>query len=171
MIRSFSGIEPILADGVYIAESAEVIGRVTLGERANIWFGAVLRGDDNAISIGKHTNIQDLCVLHISHDHPCVIGDNVTVGHRAILHGCTVGNGSLIGMGAIVLDGAVIEDQAMVGAGSLVAPGKRIPSRHLAVGSPARVIRELTEEEIQSLRQSAEDYADLADKYREGGSL
>lgn len=166
MIRKFQQHQPQVAEDAFVADSAQIVGRVTVNERASVWYGAVLRGDDNAISIGAYTNIQDNCVLHITTTEPCVVGDYVTVGHNAILHGCTVGNEVLVGMGSIVLNGAIVEDQVIIGAGTLIPPGKRVPARSLVVGSPAKVVRDLTEEEIRSLKQSAEHYALLADKHR-----
>ncbi len=166
MIRKFQEFHPQVAEDAFVAETAQIVGRVQVDRRASIWYGAVLRGDDNAIRIGAYTNIQDNCVLHITTTEPCIVGDHVTVGHSAILHGCTVGNEVLVGMGSIILNGAVIEDQVIIGAGTLIPPGKRVPARSLVVGSPAKVVRDLTEEEIRSLRQSAEHYALLADKHR-----
>lgn len=166
MIRDYQEHHPQIAEDTFIAESAQVIGRVHVDARASIWYGAVIRGDDNMISIGAYSNIQDNCVLHITTTETCIVGTHVTVGHSAILHGCTIGNEVLVGMGSIILNGAVIEDQVIIGAGTLIPPGKRVPARSLVVGSPAKVVRDLTEEEIRSLKQSAEHYALLADKHR-----
>lgn len=166
MIRDYQEHHPQIADDTFIAESAQVIGRVQVDARASVWYGAVVRGDDNMISIGAYSNIQDNCVLHITTTETCIVGNHVTVGHNAILHGCTIGNEVLVGMGSIILNGAVIEDQVIIGAGTLIPPGKRVPARSLVVGSPAKVVRDLTEEEIRSLKQSAEHYALLADKHR-----
>lgn len=166
MIRNFQEHQPQIAEDAFVAESAQIVGRVQVDSRASIWYGAVLRGDDNRICIGPYTNIQDNCVLHITTTESCIVGSHVTVGHNAILHGCTIGNEVLVGMGAIVLNGAVIEDQVIIGAGTLIPPGKRIPARSLVVGSPAKVVRDLTDEEIRSLKLSAENYALLADKHR-----
>lgn len=166
MIRKFQEFHPQVDEDTFVAESAQIVGRVQVDRRASVWYGAVLRGDDNAIRIGAYTNIQDNCVLHITTTEPCIVGEHVTVGHSAILHGCTVGNEVLVGMGSIILNGAIIEDQVIIGAGTLIPPGKRVPARSLVVGSPAKVVRDLTEEEIRSLRQSAEHYALLADKHR-----
>jgi carbonic anhydrase/acetyltransferase-like protein (isoleucine patch superfamily) len=153
-------------DSCFVAENATLIGQVTLRKNVNIWYGAVLRGDDHYISIGENTNIQDNCVIHIDHDFPTIIGDDVTVGHGAIVHACKVGNNVLIGMGAIVLNGAEIGDNVIIAAGSLVPPGKKIPSNTLVMGSPAKVTRELTEQNISDIRDSAMYYAELANKYR-----
>ncbi len=166
MIRDYQTHHPEVAQDAFVAESAQVIGRVQVDSRASIWYGAVVRGDDNHISIGAYSNIQDNCVLHITTAEPCIVGTHVTVGHTAILHGCVIGNEVLVGMGSIILNGAVIEDQVIIGAGTLIPPGKRVPARSLVVGSPAKVVRDLTEEEIRSLKQSAEHYALLADKHR-----
>lgn len=166
MIRDYQTHHPEVAEDAFVAESAQVIGRVQVYSRASIWYGAVVRGDDNYISVGAYSNIQDNCVMHITTTEPCIVGTHVTVGHNAILHGCVIGNEVLVGMGSIILNGAVIEDQVIIGAGTLIPPGKRVPARSLVVGSPAKVVRDLTEEEIRSLRQSAEHYALLADKHR-----
>jgi carbonic anhydrase/acetyltransferase-like protein (isoleucine patch superfamily) len=167
-IRSWQGKKPDLGAGVYIDAGAVVIGAVALAEDVSIWPAVVVRGDVNFISIGSGTNIQDGSVLHVTHAYegapsgfPLIIGRNVTVGHRVVLHGCTVGDHCLIGIGSIVMDGAVIEDEVVLGAGSLVAPGKRLESGYLYVGSPARRTRELSGEEKQFLRYSASHYVAL----------
>lgn len=164
------GKTPVLGAGVFVAPTAVLVGDVTVGEHSSVWFGAVLRGDLNRISIGRCTNIQDNCVLHITDVLPCVIGDYVTVGHGAIVHGCSIGNEVLIGMGAVILDGAVIEDQCIIGAGAVVTPGTRIPSGSLAVGTPAKVIRSLDPEERARFKQWAEEYVRLAEAYRQAHS-
>jgi len=172
-IRTYNDISPTIGARVYIDPAAVVIGRVTIGDDASIWPGAVLRGDVHEIRVGARTSIQDGSVLHVTHDspefspggHACIVGSDVTVGHRAVLHACTVGNFCLIGMGAIVLDGAVIEDNVILGAGSLVAPGKRLESGGLYVGSPARRARDLKPEELAFLKYSAEHYVKLKDAY------
>lgn len=169
MIRNFQEQAPQIAENAFVAESAQIIGAVTVGENSSIWYGAVLRGDDNSITIGACSNIQDNCVLHITTSENCVVGDYVTVGHSAILHGCTVGNEVLVGMGSSILNGAVVEDQVIIGAGTLIPPGKRVPSRSLVVGSPAKVVRDLTDEEIKGLKVSAENYALLAQRHSQGG--
>lgn len=166
MIRDYQTHQPVIDQDAFIAESAQVIGRVQVDAKASIWYGAVVRGDDNHITIGAYSNIQDNCVMHITTTESCSVGSYVTVGHNAILHGCAIGNEVLVGMGSIILNGAVIEDQVIIGAGTLIPPGKRVPARSLVVGSPAKVVRDLTEEEIRSLKQSAEHYALLADKHR-----
>ncbi len=164
MIERYVDFEPRIGAGVYVAPTALVLGRVTLGARASVWPGAVLRGDINEIIIGEMTNIQDLAVGHLEDDRPLVVGAYVTVGHGAILHACDVGDGCLIGMGAILLNGAKVGAGTTIGAGSLVPPGKEIPPGVLALGSPAKVVRELTAEEVAHNRYWAEKYAkDAAD--------
>lgn len=161
---------PAIGPRVFIADTARVIGDVTLGEGSSVWFGAVVRGDVQPIRVGARTNIQDLSVLHVTSGRwPTVLGDDVTVGHRVILHGCTVHDRALIGMGAIVMDGAVIGEEAIVGAGALVTPGTQVPPQTLVVGSPARPVRELRAEEVADLRQSAEHYVALAARYLAAG--
>ncbi len=171
-LRSYNGTRPSLAAGAYVDEGALVIGDVVIGEDSSLWPGVVVRGDVHHIRIGRRTNVQDGSVLHVTqageHDgdgHPVAIGDEVTIGHRAVVHGCTVGNRVLIGIGAVVLDGAVIEDEVMVAAGSLVAPGKTLASGHLYVGSPARQARALSERERASLLEAAQHYVDLKVQY------
>ena len=153
-----------IAEWVYIAEGAKIIGDVTIGEDSSVWYNAVIRGDSNSIVIGENTNVQDNAVLHASHNHALQIGDNVTIGHGAIVHGCTVGNNVLIGMGAIILDGAVIEDNCIIGAGALVTQNKVVPEGSLALGNPAKVVRELTEEEKESILKNADEYSEEAHK-------
>ncbi len=167
MIRDFQDKTPKIHETCFVAENATVIGQVELAENVNVWYGTVLRGDVNFIRIGKNTNIQDNTVVHVeSNGHPTIIGENVTIGHGAIVHACTVGDHSLIGMGAIVLDGAVIGENVILGAGALVPPGKTIPDNSLAVGSPAKVIRTLSEDEIPKRISHAERYVALAEKHK-----
>ncbi|RKD28025.1 Carbonic anhydrase or acetyltransferase, isoleucine patch superfamily [Caminicella sporogenes DSM 14501] len=165
MIIKYKDYEPDVHNSCFIAETAQIIGRVTLKENVNIWFGSVLRGDGNYIEVGENTNIQDNCVVHINSEMPTVIGKNCTIGHGAIVHACTIGNNVLVGMGAIVLDGAVIEDNVIIGAGALIPPGKTVPKNSLVIGSPGKVVRELTDEEIKNLKQSAIHYVELAKDY------
>jgi len=153
---------PTLGQGVYIARGAVVLGDVTLGDYASIWYGAVLRGDINRIEIGHHTNIQDNTVVHLTDDLPCVVGNHVTVGHAAILHACTIGNEVLVGMGSAILDGAVIGDQCLVGARALVTPGTKVPPGSLVLGMPAKVVRALTAEERMNLKNMGDKYAAYA---------
>lgn len=150
--------QPVLGPGVYVAATAVVTGDVTLGESSSVWHGAVLRGDIQRIEIGCFSNIQDLCVVHLAEDYPCLIGDWVTVGHGAILHACTVGHETLIGMGATVLDGAVVGAQCLVGARALITPGTTIPDGSLVLGAPAKVVRALEPAERAGLKVWAEKY-------------
>ncbi|HET7606608.1 MAG TPA: gamma carbonic anhydrase family protein [Sphingomicrobium sp.] len=157
--------EPKLGEGAWAAPSADLIGDVRLGARASVWFGAVLRGDNTPLILGEETNFQDGAVGHSDADFPLTIGARVTVGHQAILHGCTVADDCLIGMGARILNGAVIEPECIVGAGALVTEGKRFERGSLIVGAPARVVRQVTDEEKQALRESAAHYAEKARRY------
>ena len=166
MIRPFGDIRPCVDGAAFVADTAVVIGDVTLGRDTGVWFGCLVRGDVHHIVIGAETNIQDLTVMHVTGGlHATTIGDRVTVGHRAILHGCTVQDRCLIGMGAIILDGAVVETGAMVAAGALVPPGARIPAGMLAMGAPARVVRAVTAAEDASIDDSAAKYVLLAHRY------
>ena len=146
-----------------------MLGDVTLGDHASVWYNAVLRGDINRIAVGHHSNIQDLAVLHLADNFPCLVGNYVTVGHGAILHACTIGDEVLIGMGATVLDGAVIGEQSLVGARALVTPGTQIPPGSMVLGSPAKVVRQLTPEERARLKTWAEKYVSVADHYLKQG--
>ena len=163
-------VTPTLPDNgdCYIAPGARVIGNVVLGREVGIWFNAVLRGDNEAIVIGPGANIQDGCVLHTDPGFPMVLGSDVTVGHSAILHGCTIGDGTLIGMGAVVLNGARIGKGCLIGANALVTEGKDIPDYSMAVGQPARVIRPVDQAMAGELRRAAEVYRDRQRQYREG---
>lgn len=165
MIYQFEDRVPVLPDEYYVAESATVIGDVTLGEQASIWCGAVLRGDLEPIIVGSRSNIQDNSVAHTSSGFPVVLGDDVTVGHNVTLHGCTVGNNCLIGMGAILLDGGEIGDNCIVAAGALVTEGQKIPGGSLVMRAPARVVRDLSEDEIASIRNFADIYVNLQARY------
>jgi len=170
LIRAWGGKAPRLADGVWVAEGAVILGDVEIGPGSSVWFGAVVRGDVNHVRVGSRTNIQDHSILHVtSGTHPTSVGDDVTLGHRVTLHGCTVKDRCLIGIGAVVLDGAVVGEDSMVGAGSLVPPGMVVPPGMLALGSPAKVRRELTREEIASFRRSAASYSAYAEQYRKEG--
>ncbi|MEW6696762.1 MAG: gamma carbonic anhydrase family protein [Bacillota bacterium] len=166
MILPYLDHSPKINASAYIAPGAVVIGRVELQENVSIWYNAVVRGDVDSVCIGRATNIQDGCLLHQNEGAPLVIGEEVTVGHGAILHGCTVGDGCLIGMGAIILTGAKIGPEALIGAGAVVKEGQEIPPGVLAVGSPARIIRSLSEEERKSLRESARQYQAMAEQHR-----
>ena len=173
-LRAYQGIHPTLGARVFVDECALVIGRVVLGDDASVWPFAVLRGDVNFIEIGARTNVQDGSVLHVVHDSaevsgglPLVIGDDVTVGHKAMLHAARIGHRCLIGMGAVVLDGAIIENEVIVAAGSVVPPGKRLTSHGLYLGNPAKRVRDLTEAERARLVSSARHYVKVKDSYRQ----
>jgi carbonic anhydrase/acetyltransferase-like protein (isoleucine patch superfamily) len=166
MILPFKDKNPQIDSSVYIVDSAVVVGDVVIGEESSVWFNAVVRGDVNHIRIGRRTNIQDGCVLHVSRkDYPLVIGDGVTVGHNVTLHACTIASNCLIGMGAVVMDGSDIGQNCIIGAGALVTPHTVISPGNMAVGSPAKVKRKLSEEEIQSIRDSAEHYVSDIQSY------
>jgi carbonic anhydrase/acetyltransferase-like protein (isoleucine patch superfamily) len=167
-VYEFEGIAPQISEGVWIADSAEVMGAVEIGQDASIWFGAVVRGDSESIRIGAGTNIQDASVLHADVGKPLIIGDHVTVGHQVMLHGCIIGDGSLIGIGAVVLNGARIGKGCLVGAGALVTEGKEFPDGSMIIGSPAKAVKELTEEQRQGLLASARHYVDNARRFRSG---
>nr|WP_314543799.1 gamma carbonic anhydrase family protein [uncultured Massilia sp.] len=176
-LSSYLDAAPDLASGVYIHESAHVIGNVRLGPDSSVWCNATLRGDVNDIVIGRCSNIQDFSMGHVSHKSPqkpqgspLLIGDYVTVGHSAILHGCRIGNECLVGMGSIVMDDVIVEDRTMIGAGSLVPPGKTLQGGFLYVGRPVKKVRPLTDEEIAWLRYSAEHYVRVKDNYLKGQS-
>lgn len=168
MIYSYKDRVPTVAASCFVADNATVIGDVVLGEQASIWFGAVLRGDIEPIRVGDRSNIQDNSVAHTSNGYPVVLGDEVTVGHNVTLHGCKVGNNCLIGMKSVLLDGCEIGDNCIVGAGALVKQGQKIPAGSLAVGSPARVIRRLSEEDFQHIRRFAVRYTAFQQAYRDG---
>jgi len=168
MIHPFKEISPKIDDSAFVVESAQIIGDVVIGEESSVWFNAVIRGDVNHIRIGNYTNIQDGCVLHVARKtHPLIVGDEVTVGHNVTLHACTIGSRCLIGMGAVVMDGAEIGEHSIVGAGALVTPGTKIPPGSLVLGSPAKVKRELTEDEKRGIRESAANYVGDIENYLE----
>ena len=157
---------PEVPDSVFVAPGAYLIGAVTLGEQASIWYGAVLRGDTEPVSIGARTNVQDGCVLHADPGYPAVVGSDCVVGHRAVVHGCEIENGCLIGMGATILNGAKIGEGSIVGAGALVPEGKEFPARSLVIGAPARQVREVTEEQAGEIIRGAESYVKRAADHR-----
>ena len=166
-LYSIGDQQPVLGEGAWAAPSADLIGDVRLGKRASVWFGAVIRADNTPIIIGDDSNIQDGAIGHSDPGVPLIIGARVTVGHLAILHGCTIADDCLIGLGAKILNGAVLESECLVGAGALITEGKRFAAGSLIVGTPARVVRQLTEEERQALRVSAAHYAEKAAHYTE----
>ena len=167
-IYELDKIAPRMADSTWVADSAQVIGNVELAEDASVWFGVVIRGDTECISIGRGSNIQDASVLHADIGKPLTVGDNVTVGHKVMLHGCTIGDGSLIGIGAVVLNGAKIGKGCIVGAGALVTEGKEFPDGSMIIGSPAKVVRELTEQQQAGLQLSALHYIENARRFKAG---
>ncbi len=170
MVHSYGGRTPDAARASFIAWNAEVIGDVVLAEEATVWFNATLRGDIEPIRIGRGSNVQDSASLHTDAGAPLTIGENVTIGHNAVVHGCTVGDESLIGMGAIVLNKAVIGRQCIVGAGALVTEGKAFPDRSLIIGSPARAARQVTDEEIERVRENARNYRERGLRARAAGA-
>ena len=173
MILAYKEWTPTLKKGAWVAEGSTVIGRTEMGEDSAIWFGCVVRGDVHYIKIGDRTNIQDLSMVHVTHHkkedmsdgNPTIIGNDVTIGHRVMLHGCTIEDACLIGMSATILDGATIGKESIVGAGSLVTKNKTFPPRSLIMGSPAKVVRELTTSEIQELYASAKRYVEFKNNY------
>ena len=167
-IYELDGIAPRIDGSAWVADSAQVMGNVELAAGASIWFGAIIRGDTDEIRVGRNSNIQDGSVLHADHGKPLTIGDDVTVGHKVMLHGCTIGDGSLIGIGAVVLNGAKIGKGCLVGAGSLVTEGKEFPDGSMIVGSPARVVKQLTPEQLGHLRLSAQHYVENAQRFKTG---
>ncbi|HBZ71859.1 MAG TPA: gamma carbonic anhydrase family protein [Deltaproteobacteria bacterium] len=168
----FAGLWPRIDPEAWVAPGVTVIGDVEIGPGSSVWFGSVVRGDLHSVRIGARTNLQDLCVVHVTrHRFSTQLGDEVTVGHRAVVHGCRIGDGALIGIGAIVLDGAEVGEEALVGAGSVVTPGTKIPPRALALGTPARVVRLLSPGEREEQRVRAHHYVELARAHRDGAAL
>lgn len=171
-LRSYRGQRPVLGENVYVDPAAVVIGDVVLGTDCSVWPGAVIRGDMHSIRVGARTSVQDNAVLHITHASdfnpggwPLIVGDDVTIGHGACLHGCTIGNRVLVGIGATVLDGAIVEDEVVIGAGTLVPPGKRLESGFLYVGSPSKQARPLKDSERRFFLYSAQNYVKLKNEY------
>ena len=167
-IYELDGKAPQLAEGTWVADSAQIIGNVKLGENASVWFGAVLRGDTEPITIGRNSNVQDLSVLHTDVDCPLTIGDNVTIGHQVMLHGCTIGDNTLIGIQAVVLNRAKIGRNSIVGAGAVVTEGKEFPDNSLIVGAPAKAIRMLDDAATAKLLQSAQHYVENSRRFARG---
>ena len=171
-IRSHNGVHPIIAEGVYVDPASVIIGDVNIGAGSSVWPMTVIRGDIHRIRIGERTSVQDGSVLHVTHagpynpdGFPLIIGDDVTIGHKAMLHGCTLQNRILIGMAAVIMDGAVVNDEVIVGAGALVPPGKVLESGYLYVGNPARKVRELTSSEMKYFHYTSKRYVNLAAEY------
>lgn len=167
-LYELDGVAPQLADGTWVADSAQVMGSVVLGENVSVWFGAVLRGDTEPLTIGRNSNVQDLSVLHADVGSPLTIGENVTIGHQVMLHGCTIGDNSLIGIQAVVLNNAKIGRNSIVGAGSVVTEGKEFPDNSLIIGSPAKVVRTLDDAAAAKLRASAEHYVENGRRFAKG---
>lgn len=167
-IYQIDDLTPDIHESAWVADSAQVVGRVTLAEGASVWFGVVIRGDMDAINVGSGSNIQDNSVLHADHGVPLNIGENVSIGHQVMLHGCTIGDGSLIGIQAVVLNGAKIGKNCLVGAGALVTEGKEFPDGSMILGSPARAVKQLSAEQIDGLKMIAKHYIDNARRYKTG---
>ena len=166
MVMEFEGVTPKIDENTYISESVDIIGKVEILENANIWFGTRLRGDMNNIVIGRNTNIQENSVVHVDSKSPCIIGNNVTIGQGAIIHGCNIADNVLVGMGSIILNNAKIGKNTIIGAGSLVTQGKEFPEGVLILGNPAKVVRELTDDEIKNIKKSADNYVNLSKRYK-----
>jgi carbonic anhydrase/acetyltransferase-like protein (isoleucine patch superfamily) len=167
-IYQLDTLTPRIAASAWVADSAQVIGNVELAEGSSVWFGAILRGDNEAMRIGRNSNVQDGSMLHSDPGFPLALGENVTIGHQVMLHGCTVGDGSLIGIKAVLLNGARIGRNCLVGAGSLVTEGKEFPDGSMIMGAPAKVVGQLTPEQIDGLRRAAAHYVENARRFQEG---
>ncbi len=164
----FKGKSPKISETAFIADSADIIGDVEIGDFSSVWFNAVIRGDRNKIRIGSRTSIQDNVVIHINHEHEVQVGDDVSVGHGAVLHGCRIGNNVLIGMNSTVLNGAEIGSNSIIGANALVPEGKKFPENSLIIGVPGKVKREVEAIEIEAIAKNAEEYVELGKEYRNG---
>jgi carbonic anhydrase/acetyltransferase-like protein (isoleucine patch superfamily) len=167
-VYQLGDVEPQIAESAWIADSAQVVGDVQVADNVGIWFGVVARGDTERLTIGKGTNVQDMAMLHADKGFPLTIGEHVTVGHKVVLHGCTIGDGSLIGIGAVVLNGAKIGKNCLVGAGALITEGKEFPDGSMILGSPAKVVRELSEQQQAMLQLSALHYIENAKRFKTG---
>lgn len=168
MLISYRGHAPSIPQSAFIADGVQLIGDVTLGEDCSVWYNAVLRGDLAPIRIGNRSNIQDGCIGHVNTDQPLLVGDDVSVGHGAIIHGCTIGDGSLIGMGAIILNGASIGEYSLIAAGALVTENKVIPPYSLVMGTPGRVVRQLTDTDLERLKRTTASYVDKGREFKKG---
>lgn len=167
MIKKFRDKYPIIHDSCYYSESVDIIGDVELGKEVNIWFGTVIRGDMNYVKIGSRTNIQDNSTVHVTTDiAPTIIGSGVTVGHNAIIHGCTIEDNCLIGMGSIIMDESIVGEGSLIGAGAVIPPNMIIPPKSLVVGLPAKIVREVNESETEEILQRAQHYIDFANEYK-----
>jgi carbonic anhydrase/acetyltransferase-like protein (isoleucine patch superfamily) len=167
MIQKYKDVSPQIDESSYVAESAVIIGDVILSSNTSVWPNATLRGDMAAIKIGKNSNVQDNSVIHVNRGMETILGENVTVGHAAILHACTIGDGALIGMGAIILDQAEIGENSLVAAGSLVPPRKKFPAKSLIMGNPAKVVKELSDADIEDIKKNCQHYVELGQEYKE----
>jgi len=166
MIRAFRGVMPTIASSAFIEETSAIIGDVEIGPESSVWFNAVIRGDVNSIRIGHRTNVQDLSLLHVTHDtHPLILGDDITIGHHVVLHGCTIHNRVLVGMGAVIMDGVIIDEDCVIGAGALITERTHIPANSLVLGSPARIKRSLLDTELAWIKESAQNYVHYASQY------
>ena len=168
MIYELDGIAPIVEDTAWVADDVNLIGKVTLAAKSSVWFGSTLRGDNEMLTLGEGSNIQENSVLHTDMGYPLTIGKNCTIGHKVMLHGCTIGDNTLIGMGAMVMNGAVVGKNCLIGAGALITEGKIIPDGSLVMGAPGKIIRTLTDEAIEGLTRSALSYQKNAERYRKG---
>ena len=168
MIYELDGIAPIIDDTAWVADDVNLIGKVTLAAKSSVWFGSTLRGDNEMLTLGEGSNIQENSVLHTDMGYPLTIGKNCTIGHKVMLHGCTIGDNTLIGMGAMVMNGAVVGKNCLIGAGALITEGKIIPDGSLVMGAPGKIIRTLTDEAIEGLTRSALSYQKNAERYRRG---
>ncbi|MEZ5653861.1 MAG: gamma carbonic anhydrase family protein [Burkholderiaceae bacterium] len=166
-VYSVGQLLPQIDESAFLAPGCHVAGQVFIGGDSGIWFGVVIRGDNEPIRIGARSNVQENSVMHVDTGHPLTVGDDVTIGHLAMLHGCTIGNGSLIGIKAVVMNGATIGEHSLIGAGALVTEGKQIPPRSLVMGAPGKVVRELTDAEVARLQLSADSYVERARLYRQ----